>query len=64
MARARVLGKSILLLILIVILVLFGLMWFDYLGIIQAKKVFAPVYRIIGLQPQTSTAPSSPADLQ
>ena len=39
-------------------------MWFDYLGIIQAKKVFAPVYRIIGLQPQTSTAPSSPADLQ
>ena len=63
MARAKVLGKSILLLILIIILVLFGLLWFDYLGIIQAKKIFAPVYRLAGLQPQTSTAPSSPVDL-
>ena len=63
MARAKVLGKSILLLILIVILVLFGLLWFDYLGIIQAKKIFAPVYKMFGLQPQTTTAPSSPSDL-
>ncbi|MBR4386732.1 MAG: flagellar protein FlbB [Treponema sp.] len=63
MARAKVLGKSILLLILIIILVLFGLLWFDYLGIIQAKKIFAPVYRLAGLQPQTSTAPSSPSDM-
>lgn len=63
MARAKVLGKSILLLILIIILVLFGLLWFDYLGIIQAKKIFAPVYRLAGLSPQTSTAPSSPSDL-
>ena len=63
MTRVKVLGKSILLLILIIILALFGLLWFDYLGIIQAKSVFAPVYRLIGLEPQTSTAPSSPANL-
>ena len=47
-------GKSIFLLILIIILVLGGLLWFDYLGVIHAKKVFAPVYKIFGLAPQTS----------
>ncbi len=47
-------GKTIALLILIIILVLGGLMWFDYLGVIKAKKVFAPVYKMLGLQPQTS----------
>lgn len=48
------LGKSIFLLILIAILVLGGLLWFDYLGVIHAKKVFAPVYKLFGLAPQTS----------
>ena len=47
-------GKSIFLLILIIILVLGGLLWFDYLGVIHAKKVFAPVYKLFGLAPQTS----------
>ena len=47
-------GKSIFLLILIIILVLGGLLWFDYLGVIHAKKVFAPVYKLFGLVPQTS----------
>ena len=48
------LGKSIFLLILIAILVLGGLLWFDYLGVIHAKRVFAPVYKLFGLAPQTS----------
>jgi len=48
-------GKTIALLFLIIILVLGGLMWFDYLGVIHAKKMFAPVYKLIGLTPQTST---------
>lgn len=48
------LGKSIFLFILIVILVLGGLLWFDYLGVIHAKKYFAPVYKLAGLAPQTS----------
>lgn len=60
-------GKSIFLLILIIILVLGGLLWFDYLGVIHAKKMFAPVYKLIGLEPQTSltSTPSKPlsADL-
>ena len=56
MARARNFGKSLLLLLLIIILVLFGLLWFDFLGVIQAKSMFAPVYRLLHLQPQTSTS--------
>ncbi len=63
MARAKVLGKTILLLILIIVLILFGILWFDMLGIIQAKHTFAPIYKLFGLQVQTSTAPSSPNDL-
>ncbi len=62
-SQGKTLGKSILLLILIIILVLFGLLWFDYLGLIQAKKAFAPFYKLIGLQPQTSSAPSTPKGL-
>ena len=53
MAKGSV-GKTIVLLILIIILALGGLMWFDYLGVIRAKKVFAPVYNLLGLESQTS----------
>ena len=63
MARGKILAKSILLIILLVILTLGGLLWFDYLGLIQAKSIFAPVYRLFGLVPQTTTAPSSPDNL-
>lgn len=59
MGSAKVLGKSILLIILIAILVLFGLLWFDYLGIINAKSSFAPLFRLVGLTPQTSVTASS-----
>ncbi len=48
------LGKTIVLLIMIIILLLGGLMWFDYLGVVKAKKMFAPLYKTLGLEPQTS----------
>ena len=67
MARRRRhnnIGKTIILLFLIIILLLAGLIWFDYLGVIQAKQVFAPVYRLFGLQPQTSTSVTSSAPLE
>lgn len=43
-------------------------MWFDYLGIVHAKSLFAPVYKLFGLAPQTSVPvtqndPSLMADL-
>ncbi len=64
MSAGKSVGKSILLLLLIVILVLFGLIWFDYLGVIQAKRFFGPVYRLLGLEPQTSYALSSPDNME
>ena len=63
MSGAKVLGKSILLIILIVILVLFGMLWFDYLGIIHAKKTFAPLFKMVGLAPQTSMTADNPKQL-
>ena len=54
MARGANIGKTIALFFLVLILILGGMLWFDYLGVINAKKVFAPVYRLFGLQVQTS----------
>jgi flagellar protein FlbB len=33
-----------------------GLIWFDYLGVLNLKQNFAPLYRLVGLQPQTSVS--------
>ncbi|GMO65195.1 MAG: hypothetical protein Ta2A_13270 [Treponemataceae bacterium] len=56
MPAFRNLGKTIVLLILIIALVLGGLIWFDYIGVIQAKRVFAPVYKLLGLDVQNGPA--------
>jgi flagellar protein FlbB len=40
-------GKVIVLLLLIAILALGGIFWFDYLNVIDAKTVLAPIYRYI-----------------
>ncbi len=47
-------GKSIVLLVIIVILVLGGLLWFDFLGLVHVKTVFGPVYKLLGKDPQVS----------
>jgi flagellar protein FlbB len=41
-------GKVIVLLVLILALAGGGIVWFDYLNVIDAKTVLAPVYRLIG----------------
>ena len=64
MARSRGVGKSIALLFLILAIILGGLLWFDYHGIIKAKSFFAPVYKLFGLQPQTSVSATSSKPLQ
>ena len=56
-------GKSIVLIKLIIIMALGGLLWFDYLGVINAKKVFAPVYKLMGRDPQVSVASTSSAPI-
>jgi flagellar protein FlbB len=57
---ARILIRVIILLLLIAILAGGGLMWFDYLNIIDAKAYLMPVYRLIGLAPRTQ--PEQPED--
>lgn len=64
MVRSRGVGKSIALLFLILAIILGGLLWFDYLGIIKTKSIFAPVYKLFGLQPQTSVSATSSKPLQ
>lgn len=63
MTRGNNLGKSIILIFLIIILCLAGLLWFDYLGIVRAKSVFSPVYRLFGKKAQTSTTVTSSRSL-
>lgn len=56
----KAVGKSIVLLMLIIIMALGGLLWFDFLGVIHMKSVFTPLYKVMGREPQTSiTATSS-----
>ena len=54
MAGSRNFGKSFVLILIILILVLGGLLWFDYLGILHVKSVFSPVYKLFGKTPQSS----------
>jgi flagellar protein FlbB len=41
------LGRIIVLLLLIAVLALGGLVWFDYLNVVDAKTILAPIYRYI-----------------
>jgi flagellar protein FlbB len=47
--RPRVLGRIVVLLALIVALVVGGIVWFDFLGIVDAKNLFSPAYRLLGI---------------
>jgi len=42
--------KNILLLLLIIVIAAFGLVWFDYLGVIDVKTKLAPVFNLLGMQ--------------
>jgi flagellar protein FlbB len=46
-------GRIVVLLLLILVLAGGGVVWFDYLGIIDAKTVLSPVYRLIGREGRT-----------
>lgn len=47
-------GKSFILIIVILILIVGGLLWFDYLGVVHVKSVFSPLYKLLKKEPQTS----------
>ncbi|MCL2765061.1 MAG: flagellar protein FlbB [Treponema sp.] len=44
-------GRTIILLLLIIILSVGGIIWFDFLNVIDAKSVLAPIYRFIPFIP-------------
>lgn len=48
-----ILGKVIVLLLLIIALAGGGLIWFDYLNVIDAKDLLAPIYNRIGIEGRT-----------
>lgn len=57
MRRSGTIGRIIVLLILIILLVFGGLLWFDYLGLISARGLFSPIYSIFGLQTAEGISP-------
>jgi len=66
MGRGGSIMKVFLLLILICILVLAGLLWFDYLGLVHTRTMFAPVYAMFDKEVPRGVATSSEeiADLE
>ncbi|MDR1306014.1 MAG: flagellar protein FlbB [Treponema sp.] len=50
---SRILGRVVVLLLLILVMAGGGILWFDYLNLIDAKTVLAPVYRLIGREGRT-----------
>lgn len=55
MSFKKSLGKTFVLLIIILILIVGGLLWFDYLGVVHVKSIFSPLYTLMHKDPQTST---------
>lgn len=58
--KQRVFGRVVVMLIMILALVIGGLFWFDYLGLVDAKGIFSPVLKLAGLPVRTGQA--LPAD--
>jgi flagellar protein FlbB len=64
--RPRVAGRIVLLLAMILALVVGGIVWFDYIGLIDAKDALAPAYRLLGIKTRTAAPapPTAPALLE
>ena len=59
---ANTLVKSILLLVLIFLIMIGGLIVFDWLGLMSLRHQLAPVLRLVGLNAPTSDSPSAGAE--
>lgn len=47
-------GRIILLLVMIAVLIVGGIVWFDYIGLIDAKSTLAPMYKMLGVKTRTA----------
>jgi flagellar protein FlbB len=48
--------RIFILFLLIIVLALGGIIWFDYLGVVDAKSMIAPVYQLLGLGRRSAVA--------
>jgi flagellar protein FlbB len=55
--------RIFLLALLLVVLALAGIVWFDYLGLIDARGALAPVWRLAGLQQRAAAVPDDDPNL-
>ncbi len=62
-SEARPGVRAFILLLLIIVLALGGIIWFDYLGVIDARSVISPVYRLLGLGSRTTVASADDPNL-
>jgi flagellar protein FlbB len=49
--------------LLLIVLTLGGIIWFDYLGIVDAKSIISPVYRLLGFDKRSSVASADDPNL-
>jgi flagellar protein FlbB len=50
-------ARIFILLLLVIVLTLGGIIWFDYLGLVDAKSMISPLYRLVGLGARSSVVP-------
>jgi len=48
--------RIFILFLLLIVLTLGGIIWFDYLGVVDAKSMLAPVYRLLGFEKRRAVA--------
>ena len=54
--KPRVMGRILVMIAIIIALTLGGLVWFDYLGLVDLKDTFAPIYRMVGIPARKPTS--------
>ena len=55
--------RIFILFLLLIVLTLGGIIWFDYLGLVDAKSMISPVYRLLGFQKRSSVASADDPNL-
>jgi flagellar protein FlbB len=55
--------RIFILFLLLIVLTLGGIVWFDYLGIVDAKSIISPVYRLLGFEKRSSVASADDPNL-
>lgn len=63
MRRSTSIGRIIVLLILIILLIFGGLLWFDYLGLVNTRGMFSSVYSLFGLKTPQGVTPLNENEL-